>query len=146
MEANVAAPPNQGSTEAPTREEMLARMSKHIEELQKQKPGSDFKSEEKWWEPSVNFGADIQESLDQETREKFNACIAKMFAEKCSPDSIAVARSEAETILAGHPKMFEQGNAMIFQNQQSLGTLHEYATSEAAAGRDVFNSCSAVPK
>lgn len=130
------------SEDGRTREEQLSRMAEHNDGLQKQNPDSDFKTSSQWWAPSVNLGADLQ-ILDKETNDKLNACIAKVFAGKFASDATAEARGEAKTILAGHPNILEQVDAVIFQNEQALAHMHEFAMSEAAAGRDVFGSCAA---
>lgn len=83
------------------------------------------------------------QNLDKETNDKLNACIAKVFAAKFAPGATAEARGEVRTILAGHPDILERVDAMVFQNEQALARVREFAMSEAAAGRDVFGSCAA---
>lgn len=83
------------------------------------------------------------QTLGKETNDKLNACITKVFAAKFAPDAAAEARGELKTILARHPDILERVDAVIFQNEQALARVHEFAMSEAAAGRDIFGSCAA---
>jgi hypothetical protein len=43
-----------------TREEQLARMTAHIEDIQRENPGVDLKIDAQWWMPVMHFGADIK--------------------------------------------------------------------------------------
>jgi hypothetical protein len=71
------------------------------------------------------------------------ACIAKAFERKCSLEAMTEAREEAKTILAGYPDILERVDTMIFRNEQLWAQVHQYALSEAEAGRDAFGSCAA---
>ncbi|KAJ6030707.1 uncharacterized protein N7446_000229 [Penicillium canescens] len=116
-----------------TREERQAYMAQHISNLQQQNPKADFKASEQWWTPSVDLGADLQETLGPAVNNQLKACIAKAFERKCSP--------EAKTILAEYPDILERVDTMIFRNEQLWAQVHQYALSEAEAGRDAFGSC-----
>jgi hypothetical protein len=48
------------------------------------------------------------------------------------------AREEAKTILAGYLDILERVDTMIFRNEQLWAQVHQYALSEAEAGRDAF--------
>ncbi|KAA8651105.1 hypothetical protein EYZ11_005324 [Aspergillus tanneri] len=124
-----------------TREEQIARMSQRIDIIQEQNPESDFKTSAKWWVPSIDLSADIKETLDRDSYEKYSACFAKLFAGKFAPDVMAETRSEAQEILAQHPDLFERVDVMIFQNEKILGQIHGFATEEEAAGLGGFGRC-----
>ncbi|OQD78855.1 hypothetical protein PENANT_c075G10580 [Penicillium antarcticum] len=120
------------------RKEQAAYIAQHISDLQQQNPNADFKASEQWWTPSVDLGADLQESLGPVTNSQLEACIAKAFERKCSPEAMTEARGEAKTILAEYPDILERVNTMIFRNEQLWAQVHQYALSEAEAGRDAF--------
>lgn len=48
-----------------TREEEIARMAKHAEEVQKKYPGTDLKLDQKWWLPSIDFHFQLKVSENQ---------------------------------------------------------------------------------
>ncbi|KAJ5319910.1 hypothetical protein N7508_000193 [Penicillium antarcticum] len=100
------------------RKEQAAYIAQHISDLQQQNPNADFKASEQWWTPSVDLGADLQESLGPVTNSQLEACIAKAFERKCSPEAMTEARGEAKTILAEYPDILERVNTMIFRNEQ----------------------------
>ncbi|BCR84703.1 uncharacterized protein ACHE_20161S [Aspergillus chevalieri] len=50
-------------------------------------------------------------TLDKETNDKLNTCVAKVFAGKFAPDATAEARGEVKTILAGHADILRQVDA-----------------------------------
>ncbi|KAK5659146.1 hypothetical protein OQA88_1236 [Cercophora sp. LCS_1] len=118
-----------------TREEKLAFMAKHVEEVKKQHPEWDTKSEEQWWAPSVHYGYDLKEALDKETHGKLNAAILKMQKSTFDPDVIAQVRAETQTILAGHPELLERTNTMLFDKSGVWDKVREWALKEVAEGK-----------
>ncbi|GAB1315372.1 hypothetical protein MFIFM68171_05582 [Madurella fahalii] len=129
-----------------TREEEIARMTKHAEEVQKRFPDADLKLDQKWWVPSIDLGFRLQESLDQETHAKVSACVEKMTAAKFSAGSVAEARAELKTILAAYPDILLDVESMLFPNEEVWAKFNEYLESEAAAGRNHLPSCAVAPK
>ena len=75
-----------------------------------------------------------------------NACFAKLATRNYAPYAIDDASAEAREILAEHPEMMGRIDAAIFQKKDALAKVHEYAASEAAAGRAAFGSCAMPPK
>ncbi|OGE53808.1 hypothetical protein PENARI_c007G05342 [Penicillium arizonense] len=69
-------------------------MAQHISNLQQQNPNADFKASEQWWTPSVDLGADLQETLGPAVNNQLKACITKAFERKCSREAMTEARNE----------------------------------------------------
>jgi len=69
-------------------------------------------------------------TLDKETNDKLNTCVAKVFAGKFAPDATAEARGEVKTILAGHADILRQVDAWYFRMNR-LWLMHEFPMSEA---------------
>ncbi|KAK2006137.1 hypothetical protein LZ32DRAFT_663844 [Colletotrichum eremochloae] len=130
-----------GAPPAETREEYNARMEKRIETLHKDHPEADFKAELRWWEPAANLSSDVRDKLDQNTTEKLNASVMRVFQCKWAPEAISETRDELKVILAAHPDLLDQVDTM-FRNEKVCAQLNEYYMSEAAAGREAFDgSC-----
>ncbi|KDN70357.1 hypothetical protein CSUB01_08411 [Colletotrichum sublineola] len=104
-------------------------------------PEADFKAELRWWEPAANLSSDVGDKLDQNTTEKLNASVMRVFQRKWAPEAISETRDELKVILAAHPDLLDQVDTM-FRNEKVCSQFNEYYMSEAAAGREAFDgSC-----
>ncbi|EGO59596.1 hypothetical protein NEUTE1DRAFT_116574 [Neurospora tetrasperma FGSC 2508] len=111
----------------PSREEQLATMTARVEEFQKQNPSADFKLEQKWWVPSLDFGILLQDALPQEINAEFGAIFAKLFQDKFAPEAVAKARKQSRELLqAKYPHVLERVEEMVFKNEAQLAELHHH--------------------
>ncbi|KAL2797789.1 hypothetical protein BJX66DRAFT_297247 [Aspergillus keveii] len=114
----------------------LAEWERNIAKVKEEHPEFNIDPENKWWIPLVEL-EERTNTLDEETREKYNTWGVKFHEAKYDPEKVPAQREEMKAILAGYPEV-EEIVEKVFFNEKALTAGREYAVTEMEAGREPF--------
>ncbi|KAL5335922.1 hypothetical protein BJX70DRAFT_401115 [Aspergillus crustosus] len=114
----------------------LADWERHMAQVKDEHPEFEVDLENKWWVPLVELQEHIN-SLDQQTREKYNDWAVEYLQINFDPERLPAMREEIKAILAAHPEISDQVEKIYFSDR-ALTRAREHVVSEIEAGREPF--------